>query len=138
MPTTLTRLELRRIHNARAAARRISRQVGRKLQPKEPLFYGSNRREERQHVGAYLQQQREHERDELARLQRNAPWERAEYLHQQRIDRAEQAFSPRRLKAAYARIEAGVPLHRAEQRLARLYAIAECIEADQRMWRNCF
>jgi hypothetical protein len=136
--TAITPLIRRRQNIARAVQRQQRRKPGAPLQPKEPLFYGRNRREERRSVGEYLRQNREHEQGLLARLQRTAPWECAEALMYRRIRRVEQAFSARRLKAAYARLEAGVPLHRAEQRLANLYDTLACVEADRRMWRNAF
>ena len=118
----MTRLELRRIANARAAARRISRQVGCKPQPKEPLFYGRTRREERRYAGMFKADELEIEREMLA-----APgasrWNCREIWIRRRMDRLE--LSPRRMKALHKKLEAGVPrdtLGRAERRLFDIYA----------------
>lgn len=137
MPATLTRLELRRIHNARAAARRISRQVGGKLHPKEPLFYGRSRREERRSIGAYLRQQREAEQEMLA----EAPdwWAQRHIWMQRRLDRLE--LNPRRMKALHKKLDADTPralLGRAERRLAYHYDDLKCMEHDALMLRNCY
>lgn len=111
-----------------------------KLPPKEPIFYGSNRREERRHVGIYRAWQRQQDA-EVAADPATHPYDRAEIRMRARMERAESALSPRRLKRLHQRLDKKVPrdlLGRAELRMLRLYEIQGCMDADQQMLANAY